>query len=126
MADMNIIIVGDRGAGKSTASRVVSKALREAGFVVELTDKDDMNQDRFDKCLKALQGKTVRVSCGNVHLREKPMPKISATERSLGRSEGYHDLSPREQWDEDKRNGILDWDGTEEDAAKIVRDRGGA
>lgn len=37
--------------------------------------------------------------------------KISQIERDKGRSEDYWQTSPQEQWDEDKRLGILDWDG---------------
>lgn len=40
--------------------------------------------------------------------------ELSKLEQRAGRSESYHKLSPREQWDEDKGKGILDWDGTEE------------
>jgi len=47
--------------------------------------------------------------------------KLSATEKSLGRSEGYHDLEPSEQWAEDKRLGILDWDGSDDDAEELVQ-----
>lgn len=32
----------------------------------------------------------------------------------VGRSESYYKMSARDQWAEDKRLGILDWDGTEE------------
>ena len=37
--------------------------------------------------------------------------KINEKERAKGRSENYYSLSPDAQWDEDKRLGILDWDG---------------
>jgi hypothetical protein len=42
---------------------------------------------------------------------ELQVRKISDLERSKGRSESYHSLTARDQWDEDKRLGILDWDG---------------
>lgn len=32
-------------------------------------------------------------------------------EKAKGRSEGYHQMSAEDQWAEDKRLGILDWDG---------------
>ncbi len=32
-------------------------------------------------------------------------------EKDKGRTSTYWDMSPQEQWDEDKRLGILDWDG---------------
>jgi hypothetical protein len=38
--------------------------------------------------------------------------RLNARERELGRSENYWDMSPEDQWAEDKRLGILDWDGT--------------
>jgi hypothetical protein len=38
--------------------------------------------------------------------------ELSELEIRVGRSESYHKLSAREQWDEDKRKGILDWDGS--------------
>lgn len=41
----------------------------------------------------------------------KKSKKITKKERQKGRSEKYYNLSPREQWAEDKRLGILDWDG---------------
>lgn len=37
--------------------------------------------------------------------------KLDEKEKAKGRSEGYHDMDARAQWDEDKRLGILDWDG---------------
>jgi len=44
------------------------------------------------------------------------MPKkreLSKLEKRVKRSESYYKLSAMEQWAEDKRKGILDWDGTE-------------
>ena len=38
----------------------------------------------------------------------------SRLERRVGRSKSYYKMSASEQWAEDKRKGILDWDGTEE------------
>lgn len=32
----------------------------------------------------------------------------------VGRNESYYKMSAEDQWTEDKRKGILDWDGTEE------------
>jgi adenylylsulfate kinase-like enzyme len=69
MSALNILVVGDVGSGKSTAARVITKALRDAGFHVELTDKDDISEDQFGLRLAALQGTTVRVTCGNVKVR---------------------------------------------------------
>lgn len=40
-----------------------------------------------------------------------PVRRISELERSKGRSENFYSLSIEEQWAEDKRLGILDWDG---------------
>lgn len=42
---------------------------------------------------------------------QRKIKQINNKERALGRSEGYWGLSPQDQWDEDKRLGILDWDG---------------
>lgn len=36
---------------------------------------------------------------------------LTPAEAAKGRSSHYYSLSPQEQWDEDKRLGILDWDG---------------
>jgi hypothetical protein len=36
---------------------------------------------------------------------------ITQKERDKGRSEHYWGMTAREQWDEDKKLGILDWDG---------------
>lgn len=70
MSDLNILVVGDVGAGKSTAARVITRALRDAGFQVELTDKDDISEAQFELRLAALKGATARVTCGNVKVRE--------------------------------------------------------
>lgn len=110
MADLNVLVVGENGSGKSTAGRVVVKALREAGFLVDLVDMDDMSEERFSKCLEAVKGRNVRVTCGNVRVNS-PSTSLTPAEKAKGRSDGYHDMSPRDQWDEDKRLGILDWDG---------------
>lgn len=37
--------------------------------------------------------------------------KLTDKERAKGRSEGYWEMSSEDQWAEDKRLGILDWDG---------------
>lgn len=41
----------------------------------------------------------------------KSSRKINAKEKAKGRSENYYQLSEQEQWNEDERLGILDWDG---------------
>ncbi len=40
--------------------------------------------------------------------------KQSKLEIRVGRSSNYYKMGGRDQWAEDKRLGILDWDGTEE------------
>lgn len=46
-------------------------------------------------------------------IRNEYSKQISDLERSKGRSEDYYQLSSEEQWMEDKKLGILDWDGKE-------------
>jgi len=70
VSDLNILIVGEKGAGKSTAAQIITRALQKEGFDVELMDKDDLTADYFQQRLKELQGATVRVTCGNVKLHE--------------------------------------------------------
>lgn len=42
----------------------------------------------------------------------RPAPrKITSKEKAKGRSPDYWQLDPRDQWAEDRRLGILDWDG---------------
>lgn len=41
----------------------------------------------------------------------KPFRRITELERCKGRSEEYYLLTPEQQWVEDKKLGILDWDG---------------
>ena len=40
-----------------------------------------------------------------------PKREINEKEKATGRSDGYWEMSPESQWAEDKRLGILDWDG---------------
>jgi hypothetical protein len=50
-------------------------------------------------------------------------------EASFQRPRNFFDLSPREQWDIDKRLGILDWDGeglTDEDRERLKAHYDGA
>ena len=42
---------------------------------------------------------------------KKPSRELDEKEKTKGRSTDYWDMNPRDQWDEDKRLGILDWDG---------------
>jgi len=42
---------------------------------------------------------------------KKPTRELDEKEKAKGRSAGYWDMDPRDQWAEDKRLGILDWDG---------------
>tara|TARA_Y100000310_G_C20701093_1_gene829958 strand:+ start:5269 stop:5748 length:480 start_codon:yes stop_codon:yes gene_type:complete len=37
--------------------------------------------------------------------------ELDENEIKVGRSSNYWQMSPQDQWDEDKRLGILDWDG---------------
>lgn len=41
----------------------------------------------------------------------KEIRQLTAKERAKGRSAGYWNMSFEDQWAEDKRLGILDWDG---------------
>jgi hypothetical protein len=43
--------------------------------------------------------------------RKKIRRKITTQERAKGRSEEYWQLNPEEQWAQDKKLGILDWEG---------------
>lgn len=53
----------------------------------------------------------------NSQVKKEPVKKASAkpaltpAEEAKGRTPDYHSLSPRDQWAQDKRLGILDWDG---------------
>lgn len=40
-----------------------------------------------------------------------PKRELSPKEKEKGRSSGYWEMEPEDQWAEDKRLGILDWDG---------------
>lgn len=44
----------------------------------------------------------------------KKKRELNELEKQIGRSSDYWQLSAKEQWAEDKRKGILDWDGTKE------------
>jgi hypothetical protein len=39
--------------------------------------------------------------------------ELSEVEIILGRSQNYYQMTSEEQWDEDKRLGILDWDASD-------------
>lgn len=41
----------------------------------------------------------------------EPLTQDEMKERAKQRSDNYDDLSPEQQWEEDKELGILDWDG---------------
>jgi hypothetical protein len=52
------------------------------------------------------QGKNILKS------KSKPVYRnLTAAEKGKGRSVGYWDMSASDQWAEDRRLGILDWDG---------------
>ena len=42
---------------------------------------------------------------------KKVKRELTKEERAKGRSEDYWSLSESRRWDEDKRLGLLDWDG---------------
>ena len=42
---------------------------------------------------------------------KSPTRELDEKEKAKGRSSDYWDMDPRDQWAEDKRLGILDWDG---------------
>ena len=42
---------------------------------------------------------------------KNPKRKLDEKEKAKGRSSTYWVMDAREQWSEDKRLGILDWDG---------------
>lgn len=39
--------------------------------------------------------------------------ELGKLEKRIGRTLEYYKMSAEDQWAEDKRKGILDWDGTE-------------
>jgi len=43
--------------------------------------------------------------------KKEKIRKLNDKERDKGRSEDYWQMTSQEQWEEDKRLGILDWDG---------------
>jgi hypothetical protein len=43
--------------------------------------------------------------------KKQKVRKLNDKEEAKGRSPDYWQSSARDQWDEDKRLGILDWDG---------------
>lgn len=45
-------------------------------------------------------------------VRERRETLSPEAERARGRHPDYENLSPQKQWEEDKRLGILDWDGS--------------
>lgn len=48
----------------------------------------------------------------NFLIKKAPKAReLTPAEQAKGRTPHYHSLSPREQWAEDKRLGILDWEG---------------
>ena len=59
--------------------------------------------------------KTVEISycpfCGKKQSEKSDEQELTPAEKAKGRSANYHHMSAQEQWDEDKRLGILDWDG---------------
>lgn len=66
----------------------------------------------------------VEVHVFEISEKDRDMSKrFSKMERQLGRSEGYRSMSSEDQWAEDKRLGILDWDGTKEGAEEIIDKR---
>jgi hypothetical protein len=42
---------------------------------------------------------------------KREIRQITEKEKEKGRSENYWQLSARDQWEEDNRLGLLDWDG---------------
>ncbi len=45
--------------------------------------------------------------------KKKKKRKLNELEIRVGRTPNYWQMSPSNQWEEDKARGILDWDGTE-------------
>lgn len=83
--------------------RWVLKEYRNVGVPEEM-------EGRYSKA-QALLRATVQKA------KEKPEKKcrdLTPLEIRVGRSSIYPIMTPQEQWDEDKRIGILDWDGSEE------------
>lgn len=42
---------------------------------------------------------------------KRPLTQDEMSDAAKGRSSNYEDLTPQEQWEEDKELDILDWDG---------------
>jgi len=56
--------------------------------------------------------------------KEKSRKKKLAEEKPWNRRpKNYGSLSPREQWEIDKKLGILDWDGKEELAVSLLKEK---
>ena len=114
MSTLNILVLGKRGHARSIAARLCYVALANAGFIVtEPEDKDWVMPGPFNKRLQRLKREkktTAKVTLGEAKVSVSKR-KLTPAEKAKGRSEGYHEMSARDQWAEDKRLGILDWDG---------------
>ena len=66
MSKLNILVLGKKGFGKSTAARICKKALQKAGFDVEFEEdsKEAVLPLDLKKCNEALKKTTVKIYCG--------------------------------------------------------------
>jgi len=114
MSNLNILVLGKKGHARSIAATICYVALHNAGFIVaKPEDKDWLMPGPFTKRLQRL--KREKKTSATVILGEDKVSvskgRLTPAERAKGRSERYHEMSPRDQWEEDKSLGLLDWDG---------------
>ena len=50
----------------SGVARIITKALREQGVLVSLSDRNDINEEKFEEAKKLLRDEQICVVCGKV------------------------------------------------------------
>lgn len=110
--ELIIIVAGEPKTGKTTLIQWLQNALQAGGFEVSYQGEATPRPiaERMLERSIALQ-QEVKITIQEKNFR--PVRKITELERSKGRSENFYSLSNEDQWAQDKRLGLLDWDGKE-------------
>lgn len=84
------------------------KELRSSGWSCDELKKEIEAEIGEEKCPPMSADELLTKNGGTNVLKGR---KITILERSKGRSENYWQKTPEQQWREDERLGILDWNG---------------
>jgi len=101
MKDSNTLVIDPQVLEKMLSEVFLKSSVKDIMQVVSLSDSVEPKKEQIVVQMTAKEKKW---------FAQKEQIRL---EKRVGRTKAYYKMSASDQWAEDKRKGILDWDGTE-------------